>query len=93
MVVYLQTSLAQQLQRVGKGRAGRCSRAWTCPARLAELRAVREPLYREIADITLSTDNRRVARVAEMVLEELGLAATAAEPFRARARSILRRLC
>jgi shikimate kinase len=43
------------------------------PQRLAELRAVREPLYAGIADITLTTDNRRVARVAELALRELGL--------------------
>jgi shikimate kinase len=44
------------------------------PQRLAELRAIRDPLYAEIADITLATDNRRVARVADLVLQELGLA-------------------
>jgi shikimate kinase len=36
------------------------------------LREQREPLYREIADVTLCTDNRRVSRVAEMILGELG---------------------
>ncbi len=44
------------------------------PQRLAELRAVREPLYAETADVTLTTDNRRVTKVAELVLRELGLA-------------------
>jgi len=29
-------------------------------------------LYQEIADITLSTDNRRVPRVAELIMAELG---------------------
>ena len=66
-VVYLQTSLAQQLQRVGKGRGRPLLKGVDLAQRLAELRAVREPLYREIADITLSTDNRRVARVAELM--------------------------
>ena len=72
-VVYLETSVAQQLQRVGKGRGRPLLNDVDLPARLAELRAVRDPLYREIADVTLSTDGRRVARVANMVLAELGL--------------------
>jgi shikimate kinase len=72
VVVYLQTSLAQQLQRVGKGRGRPMLKGPDLPQRLALLREQREPLYREIADITLATDNRRVARVAEMILVELG---------------------
>ena len=73
VVVYLETSVAQQLQRVGKGRGRPLLNDVDLPARLAELRTVRDPLYRDIADITLSTDGRRVARVANMVLAELGL--------------------
>jgi shikimate kinase len=74
IVVFLQTSLAQQLHRVGRGRGRPMLKGVDMPQRLAELRAVREPLYNEIADITLATDNRRVARVAEMVMQEIGLA-------------------
>lgn len=73
VVVYLETSVAQQLQRVGKGRGRPLLTDVDLPARLAELRTVRDPLYREIADVTLSTDSRRVARVAKQVLEELGI--------------------
>ena len=72
VVVYLETSLAQQLQRVGKGRGRPMLKGGDLPRRLAQLREQREPLYREIADVTLSTDNRRVSRVAEMILMELG---------------------
>jgi shikimate kinase len=72
-VVFLQTSLAQQLQRVGRGRGRPMLKGVDMPQRLAELRAVRDPLYTGIADITLTTDNRRVARVAELVLQELDL--------------------
>jgi shikimate kinase len=71
-VVFLQTSLTQQLQRVGKGRGRPLLRGVDMHKRLSELRELREPLYREIADITLSTDNRRVIRVAELILKELG---------------------
>jgi shikimate kinase len=71
VVVYLETSLAQQLQRVGKGRGRPLLKGVDLTQRLVELRAQREPLYRQIADITLSTDNRRVARVAELILGAL----------------------
>lgn len=73
VVVFLDTSVAQQLQRVGSGRGRPLLKGRTTPARLQELRAVRDPLYRQIADLTLSTDNRRVPRVAEMIIRELGL--------------------
>jgi shikimate kinase len=72
VVVYLQTSVAQQLQRVGKGRGRPLLRGVDLPRRLEELKVQRDPLYEEIADITLSTDNRRVARVADLILFRLG---------------------
>lgn len=72
VVVFLDTSVTQQLQRVGTGRGRPLLRGMVTPERLQELRIVRDPLYREIADLTLSTDNRRVARVADMILRDLG---------------------
>jgi shikimate kinase len=74
VVVFLQTSLAQQLQRVGQGRGRPMLKGADLPTRLAELRVTRDPLYQEIADITLSTDRRKVGKVAEIILNELGLA-------------------
>jgi shikimate kinase len=74
VVVFLQTSVAQQLQRVGSGRGRPLLHGGSDMARkLEELRQRREPLYREIADIVLVTDNRRVAKVAELIVQELGL--------------------
>jgi shikimate kinase len=73
VVLFLQTSLSQQLQRVGKGRGRPLLKVADMPRRLAELREARDPLYREISDITLNTDNRRVGKVAELALKELGL--------------------
>jgi shikimate kinase len=73
VVVFLQTSLAQQLQRVGNGRGRPLLKGMDMAKRLAELREVREPLYAQTADIALCTDNRRVGKVAELVLKELGL--------------------
>jgi shikimate kinase len=72
VVVLLQTSLAQQLLRVGKGRGRPLLKGGDLAQRLGELRVQRDPLYREIADLTIGTDNRRVGRVAEMILTDLG---------------------
>jgi shikimate kinase len=74
VVVYLHTSAAHQLQRVGSGRGRPMLQGADIAQRLRELSRVREPLYRQIADITLSTDGRRVPKVAELIMRELGLA-------------------
>lgn len=73
VVIYLHTSAAQQLQRVGSGRGRPMLRGADVAQRLQELSRVREPLYREIADITMNTDGRRVPKVAELIARELGL--------------------
>lgn len=77
VVVYLSTSIQQQLQRVGTGRGRPVLKAGgggvDIARRLEELRAEREPLYRETADLTVSTDSRRVAKVTDLILKELGL--------------------
>lgn len=70
-VVFLDTSVAQQLQRVGSGRGRPLLKDAVTSVRLQQMRTLRDPLYREVADITLSTDNRRVPRVASMVLKAL----------------------
>jgi len=73
VVVYLHTSAAQQLQRVGTGRGRPMLQGADIAQRLQELSRVREPLYRQIADITVSTDGRRVPKVADLIMRELGL--------------------
>ncbi|HEV7137928.1 MAG TPA: shikimate kinase AroK [Steroidobacteraceae bacterium] len=71
-VVYLETSVAQQAQRVQQGRNRPLLANVDDPAtRLGELMAVRDPLYRSIADVTVSTDGRRVKAVAEDVVRLL----------------------
>jgi shikimate kinase len=42
--------------------------------KLGELMSQREPLYAEIADVTVATDNRKVRNVADDILRELGSA-------------------
>jgi len=74
-VVYLQTSVAQQADRVRHGRNRPMLASGDPGVRLGELMDVRAPLYAEIADIVVSTDGRRVSNVAEQVLRELAAAA------------------
>jgi shikimate kinase len=71
-VVYLEASLPQQLHRVGTGRNRPMLHNVDPAVRLEQLRIEREPLYREIADHIVSTDNRRVQKVAEQILRKLG---------------------
>jgi shikimate kinase len=69
-VVYLETSIAQQAERAGRTRHRPLLHGADPMQRLQELMQVREPLYREIADLRLSTDRRRVRSVAEGIVQE-----------------------
>lgn len=69
-VVYLETSVSQQVERAARTRHRPLLQGVDATARLAELMRIREPLYREIADLTLSTNHRRVQAVAERIAEE-----------------------
>jgi len=71
-VVYLETSVPQQADRVRHGRnRPLLQQPGDIAGRLGELMDVRSPLYSEIADLTVSTDGRRVAAVAEEILKLL----------------------
>jgi shikimate kinase len=70
-VVYLSTSVAQQVERVRHGRTRPLLAAGDPADRLEQLMDARAPLYAEIADLVVSTDGRRVHAVAEHVLREL----------------------
>ena len=70
-VVYLKTSVSQQVERVRQGRARPLLSNVDPTVKLEALMEVRAPLYTEIADITVVTDNRRVRYVAEDILREL----------------------
>jgi shikimate kinase len=67
-VVYLETSIDQQVDRVQHGRHRPLLSNVDPAVRLKELMAVRDPLYRSIADITVRTDGRRVKSVAEDIV-------------------------
>jgi shikimate kinase len=67
-VVYLETSVAQQAERAGHTRHRPMLSGVDPQLRLQELMKTREPLYREIADFTVSTTRKRVGAVAELIV-------------------------
>jgi shikimate kinase len=66
-VVYLETSLEQQIARTRHGRHRPLLVNDDPAAALAELMRRRAPLYAEIADLTVPTDHRRVQVVADEI--------------------------
>lgn len=70
-VVYLETSVEQQLERTRRGRERPLLAGGDRRAVLEALMAERDPLYREIADVVVDTNGRRVNSVANDILEAL----------------------
>jgi shikimate kinase len=66
-VIYLHTSVAQQLDRTSRGRNRPLLENDDPRAVLEALMEVRDPLYREIADLVVETDGRRVREVADEI--------------------------
>ena len=71
VVVYLATSIDQQIERTRHGRHRPLLNGTDPEEKLKELMERRAILYSEIADITVSTDGRRVQLVAEEIHLEL----------------------
>jgi len=63
LVIYLQTSVDQQLARTARDRNRPLLQTEDPRARLEALYRVRDPLYREIADMIVDTDGRSVREV------------------------------
>lgn len=70
-VVYLYTTVDQQVARTTKGRERPMLANGDSREILEDLMAIRDPLYREIADLTVETDGRRVKAVANEIVERL----------------------
>lgn len=70
-VVYLHTTVDQQLRRTSRDRHRPLLHTPDPRARLTELMEQREPLYREIADLVIKTDGRSVAAVVKEILKKL----------------------
>ncbi|HEX3912247.1 MAG TPA: shikimate kinase AroK [Steroidobacteraceae bacterium] len=67
VVVYLVTSVNQQIERTRHGRHRPLLHGNDPEQKLQELMARRAQLYAEIADLTVTTDGRRVQLVAEQI--------------------------
>lgn len=70
-VVYLHATVEQQIDRTSRDRNRPLLRT-ADPARvLSELMAIRDPLYREIADVVIETDERPPRMVVLEIIERL----------------------
>ena len=72
-VIYLKTSVEQQLERTKQTRHRPLLHTADPERRLRDLLVIRAPLYESIATLTVSTDHRRVHAVAVDIIHELGL--------------------
>ena len=70
-VVYLYTSIDQQVKRTEKGRSRPLLESGDPREILEDLLQQRDPLYREIADLVVETDGRKVHSVASEIIEKL----------------------
>jgi shikimate kinase len=70
-VVYLRTSVGQQLARTRHGDRRPLLRTGDPRATLEELMQQRAPLYEETADLTVDTDGRRVGAVVDDIAARL----------------------
>jgi len=68
-VVYLRTSVKQQLERTNRGRERPMLSGGDREDVLTRLMELREPMYREIADLVVETDGRRVQVVAKEIVD------------------------
>ena len=70
-VIYLETSVDQQLARTARDRNRPLLQTENPRARLEELMQVRAPLYREVAHHVVDTDGRRVREVVDDILQRI----------------------
>mgnify|MGYP003108786136 FL=1 len=70
-VVYLHASVEQQIDRTSRDRNRPLLRTADPGKVLSDLLAIRDPLYREIADVIVETDERPPRLVVQEILERL----------------------
>jgi len=70
-VVYLHTTVDEQVRRTSRDRKRPLLQNDDPRRILSELMAIREPLYREIADIVIDTDSRSPKLVAQDLVDQL----------------------
>lgn len=71
LVVYLFTSVDQQFKRTSRGRERPMLENGDRREILEKLLKQRDPLYREIADLVVETDGRKVHSVANEIIEQI----------------------
>jgi shikimate kinase len=71
-VVYLYTTVDQQVARTSKGRDRPLLEGGDPREILERLLEFRDPLYREVADLIINTDGRKVRSVVDEIIEHLG---------------------
>ena len=70
-VIYLHASIDQLLERTSRDKNRPLLQTENPRAKLEELMAVREPLYRQIADIVIDTEQQPVTRVVKRIEQKL----------------------
>jgi shikimate kinase len=70
-VIYLHASVEQQLERTARDRNRPLLRTADPGRVLRDLLAIRDPLYREIADVVIDTDQRPPRMVVQEILSRL----------------------
>lgn len=71
-VVYLQATLREQVRRTSKDQKRPLLAGQDRRRVLTDLMAIREPLYKEIADLTLPTAKQNARQLAEQIVSALG---------------------
>ncbi|MCP5420536.1 MAG: shikimate kinase AroK [Gammaproteobacteria bacterium] len=71
IVIYLSASVNEQLRRTSRDTHRPLLQTLDPRARLEELFRIRDPLYREIADMIVTTDERPARRVVDAILRGL----------------------
>ncbi len=77
-VVYLNASIEQLFKRTARDRNRPLLQTENPRARIEEILRVRDPLYREVADLVVDTDNRSVRSVVQQILRQFSAAESAA---------------
>ena len=73
LVIYLHASVNQQLARTKHDRNRPLLQTDNPRQRLGDLMQLRDPLYREIADLVINTDGKRVMAVVNQIIRKLKL--------------------
>ncbi len=71
IVVYLQTSLEQQLDRLGRDRSRPLLQTTDKQCKLRELAQVRNPLYEQTADLVFPANNRHIDSTVNQIYQAI----------------------